>query len=344
MPSGRSTYVVVRAHGLGTHLIPEDRLRSWALIEDDSRLLSELANTEYGPFFDSPEDLRDPKAIERNSARVFGLRVRRIISLTSDPLRRLIRVYSARYDLENLRRIVYALMAGRKGEIEGAMLPLSGFLLDVGVLSKAEDLGELVQLVREAEVRSALESWRSSDGEDLSRLDVRLETAHGEMVNKAAAATGDARTEGVLREIVERRLLAIALKLHYEGRDVKGFSELFRGKIGGHALRAVFEAGDLEDAITRLSGLEEYKSAALLMLDSLKRVGEPWVMELALFRDAVGRTRRVASRYPLDKPYVLWYVVECEWEWTRFKTLLLGRVSGILGPELYDLLAAGRGK
>ncbi|HDI86665.1 MAG TPA: hypothetical protein ENF83_04585, partial [Candidatus Korarchaeota archaeon] len=167
----RLRYAIVRAHGLKTHLVPEETLKSWAFITDDEALFSELAKTEYGPFFAGPEDLRRADKIEEAHARVMARRARQVTSLVTGGVAEFFKAYMAKYDLENVRRIIYSLVRATAME-ETALLPIQGFVLDIPVLAKANSVEQLVDLIRVEEIKDQLRRWLAEGGEDLTALDL----------------------------------------------------------------------------------------------------------------------------------------------------------------------------
>jgi len=73
-------------------------------------------------------------------------------------------------------------------------------------------------------------------------------------------------------------------------------------------------------------------------LKSYEEVGQPWILELALFRDAAMWAKRYGARKPLAPAYLLTYLVNVEWEAIKIKTLLLARIAGLPGDRVYDLV------
>lgn len=334
----RLKYAIVRAHGLKTHLVPEETLKSWAFITDDEALFSELSKTEYGPFFAGPEDLRRASKIEEAHARVMARRARQVISMVSSGAAEFFRAYMAKYDLENVRRIIYSLERGIPLE-EGSLLPIQGFVLDMPVLAKASTVDQLVDLIRLEEVRSALRSWLQQRG-NLTLLDLVLDATYHDMLlaraNSARALSKDGAFKQILEIYLDRVLLVSALKALMKGD--RSALHLFRRRMDSAAYKIIVSAEDLRSALVSLGGIERYRHLATEVLRSYEEIGQPWVLELAAYRDISVWALRYGIKRSLSPAFLLTYLIEVEWEATRIKTLLLARIAGLSGDKVYDLV------
>ncbi|MDK2465188.1 MAG: V-type ATPase subunit [Candidatus Korarchaeota archaeon] len=336
----RLKYAIVRAHGLKTHLVPEETLKSWAFVTDDAALFSEIAKTEYGPFFGGPEDLRRADKIEEAHVRVMGRRARQLIAMLSGGVAEFFRTLLVKYDLENVRRLIYALTTGSEIPPKAALLPIDGFLLDIKTLAKANTVEQLISLTRVEKVREVLREWYGAEERSLVSLDLMLDAAYRDMVIQKAgesrALSRDRAFLEVLQTYLDRALLASALKTVIKSEV--GLLKLFEGRLDPAAYRAVSTARSLREALESLARIERYRIPATEILKSYEEVGQPWILELALSRDAAVWARRYGSRKPLSPTYLLAYLVNVEWESIRVKTLLLARIAGLSGERAYDLV------
>jgi len=335
---GRFKYAIVRAHGLKTRLVPEEALKSWAFTTDDEVLFSELTKTEYGSFFSGPEDLRRADKIEVAHARVMARRARQLISIMSGDEGDFFRAYMGKYDLENLRRIIYSLEMGTPLE-EESLLPIEGFLLDIPVLAKASTVDQLIGLIRLGEVRSALRSWLQQR-ENLTMLDLVLDATYHDMLlakaNSAKSLSKDKAFKEILKIYLDRVLLLSALKMLLKG-DRSGL-HLFKGRLDPAAYKIIVSAEDLQPALVSLGGIGRYRHLATEVLRSYEEIGQPWVLELAAYRDISVWALRYGIKRSLSSAFLLTYLIEVEWEATRIKTLLLARIAGLTGDKVYDLV------
>ena len=336
----RLKYAIVRAHGLKTHLVPEETIKSWAFVTDDATLFSEIVKTEYGPFFDGPEDLRRADKIEEAHVRVMGRRARQLIAMLSGGIAEFFRTLLVKYDLENVRRLIYALTTGAETSPEEALLPIDGFLLDTKTLAKANAIEQLISLIRVEKVRETLREWYEAEERDLVSLDLMLDAAYWDMViqkaDESKALSKDRAFSEILHAYMNRILLASALKTIVKG-EVEVL-ELFEGRLEPAAYKAVSTARSLREALESLARIERYRTPATEILKSYEEVGQPWILELALFRDAAMWAKRYGARKPLSPAYLLTYLVNVEWEAVRIKTLLLARIAGLPGDRVYDLV------
>ncbi len=335
----RLRYAIVRAHGLKTHLVPEETLKSWAFITDDEALFSELAKTEYGPFFAGPEDLRRADKIEEAHARVMARRARQVTSLVTGGVAEFFKAYMAKYDLENVRRIIYSLVRATAME-ETALLPIQGFVLDIAVLAKANSVEQLVDLIRVEEIKDQLRRWLAEGGEDLTALDLTLDATYRDLMVSSAQAVRPLRKDKAFNEILsiylDRILLVSGLKALLKGEREP--LTLFEGRLDPAAYKVLRSAEDLRDALLTLGRIERYRHLATEVLDSYEKVGQPWILELAAYRDISTWTLRYGTRRPISPAYLLTYLIEVEWEAMRIKTLLLSRIAGLTGERVYDLV------
>jgi len=332
-------YSVVRTHGLSVHLIPEETIRSWALITDDRDLFERIRETDYGAFLEGPGDLRSAVKVEDAVYRVLDRRIWGLLSLVGEDLKEFFETYLAKYDLENLRRVMYYI-AG-PGEVKPRLIPVGGRLLDRDRAVKARTLRELARAVRHDRLSRLLEE--APEDSDLAELDINLELEYLRMVDEAAERSRRVRREREAVEIVDgyvkRSLLGLALKAVRLGRLTKRISDEVRERIGGVAARAILRARGLEEALENLASSKEYRVIALASLSTYREVGEPWVLEICLGRDIVrGCSILVKRAGVISTSFLIYYMLRVEWEALLLKTLLLGRIGGVPPEKLYEAI------
>ena len=328
-------YLVVRTHGLSSHLINPSELRSWVFIEDDRTLFDKISQTSYGGFFEKPEDLSDPVKIDKVTMRVNFIRANKLISVArASPLENILRVYMSKYDLENIRRIIFSLLFGRLERL--SLLPHPGYLYDTAKLSKVERLEDLLDLIEERKLSSLLSSWLSGD-RNASELDLMLTKVYIDSLI-GLVKRGIPLYE-IIRSYLENMTLGLLLKAKYLriGNDliIRTLSGIPFKKL----LEAVSQSGDLPDFLDKLLNMAPYREVSIEVRDSLRDVGEPWVIEHSVLKRAYAEAVRISMMSPMSEAYILSYLISSEWESQSLRTVLFGRISGVSKDILYQLLS-----
>jgi vacuolar-type H+-ATPase subunit C/Vma6 len=328
-------YLVVRTHGLSSHLIDPSELRSWIFIEDDRALFDKISQTSYGGFFEKPEDLSDPVKIEEVTMRVNFIRANKLISIArASPLENILRVYMSKYDLENIRRIVFSLLFGRLERV--SLLPHPGYLYDTAKLSKAERLEDLLDLIEERKLSSLVSNWLSGD-RNISELDLILTKAYIDSL------IGPLKRGTPLYEIIRSYLENMTLGLLLKAKYLRISNDLIIRALSGvpfkKLLEAVNQSGDLSDFLDKLLNIAPYREVSIEVRDSLRDVGEPWVIEHSVLKRAYTEAVRISMMSPMSEAYIISYLISSEWESQSLRTVLFGRISGVSKYILYQLLS-----
>jgi len=197
-----------------------------------------------------------------------------------------------------------------------------------------------VDLIRVEEIKDQLRRWLAEGGEDLTALDLTLDATYRDLMVSSAQAVRPLRKDKAFNEILsiylDRILLVSGLKALLKGEREP--LTLFEGRLDPAAYKVLRSAEDLRDALLTLGRIERYRHLATEVLDSYEKVGQPWILELAAYRDISTWTLRYGTRRPISPAYLLTYLIEVEWEAMRIKTLLLSRIAGLTGERVYDLV------
>lgn len=331
-------YLVVRTHGLASHLIDPSEIRSWIFIDDDRVLFDKISQTFYGGFFEKPEDLRDPIKIEEAAMRVNFIRANKLISIARvSPLEGILRTFMSKYDLENLRRIVFSHISGRKPE-KLSLLPHGSYLYDTEKLLKIERLEDLVELLDERRISSVLSSWLSSDRRSPTELDLMLTRIYVDSLLEPVKERRNSPLYKVLISYSESLIIGNLLKALYLKVEKNLVNNIFSNLPFKKILEVFALSDDLNDFLDKLVGMAPYRSVSIEVRDSLRDLGEPWVIEHSVSKRAYTEALRVSLESPMSEAYIVSYLVSSEWESQSLKTLLLGRISGASKEVLYNLL------
>ncbi len=331
-------YLIVRTHGLSSHLIDPSEMRSWVFIDDNRVLFDKISQTPYGGFFEKPEDLSDPIKIEEATMRVNFIRANKLISLSRGSyIETILRTYMSKYDLENIRRIVFSRLFGR-GLERVSLLPQEGYLQDTARLSKIERLEDIIEVIEDRRISSGVASWLSSERRDPSELDLILTKIYIDLLLETVEKKGGKPIYEIISSYLENILLGTLLKSKYlrisDELVIRSLS-----KIPFRKLIDVFELSkDLDEFLDKLINISPYRAISLEVRDSLREVGEPWVIEHSVSKRAYAEALRISLRSPMSDAYIFSYMISSEWESQSLRTVLFGRISGVPRELLYNLL------
>ncbi len=344
MVKAKVRYLAVRTHGLYSHLLDLDEMRSWALIDSDEELFNRMTNTDYGAFFEGPQDLSNVSKVEEAIYRSLSVRFRRLLSLArGTKMELLLRNFLSKYDIENLRRIVFSLTYGRTPE-ELYLIPIGGFKLDIGKLSKTTKVEHLVDLLEDRGLAKIIQGWYASEYREPYRLDLSLDSYY--------VRTLLSMLEGIRKSVVKKRSPAGQLILSYAESyimrsalkalylDIKGdeVTSIY-GKLPFKRLMNVINSSsNINELLDNLLKIEPYKPYAYEIMEAMKEVGEPWVIEHTIQKKIYLESLRISLKRPVSEAYILKYLNATEWEAQNVKTILLGRISKISRDTLYKLL------
>ncbi len=342
LKGAKRKYLVVRTHGLASHLVDPEDIRSWVFLDDERALFDKLAPTSYGSFFEGPEDLLDVSKIEEACLRVNSIRARRLISFSrGTPIEGLVRVFMSKYDIENLRRIIFSLLFGGRRE-ELRLLPVEYYTIDVGKLSKADRFETLLEMLEDRTLVKLLSSWLSSSERDVTEIDLSLDRYYMDRLSSQLKMMKAGRRSPIsllLYSYMENMLLKDLLKAKYLGIRKEVLMKVFSRLPFKKLLDIAEKADKLDEFLDELVNLAPYRSISVEISRAMKEIGEPWVIEHVIAKRTYVDSLRIALKGSMTEAYILMYLISSEWESQSIKTVLLGRMSGVKPEILYNLLA-----
>lgn len=337
----KKKYLIVRTHGLASHLVDPEEIRSWVFLEDDKALFDRLSPTIYGSFFEGPEDIRDAMKIEEVCIRVNSVRARRLISLSKGTsIENLVRRFMSKYDIENLRRIIFSLLFGEKRGLR--LLPVERYTIDFEKLSKADSFEALLEMLEDRSLVRLLSAWLSSDERDITEIDLALDRYYIDSLElqlKAMKAGKGSPTLLLLHSYMENMLLRDLLKAKYLGVRNDVIAKVFAKLPFRRLIEIATKTDSLKGFLDELVNLDPYRSVSIEINRAIKEVGEPWVTEHVIAKKSYMDSLRVALKGSMSEAYILMYLISSEWESQSVRTVLLGRMSGVDPGVLYSLLA-----
>lgn len=338
LKNAKIKYLIVRTHGLSSHLIDPSEMRSWIFIEDNRTLFDKLSQTLYGGFFEKPEDLSDPIRIDEATMRVNFIRANKLISISrASPIEIILRTYMSKYDLENIRRIVFSRLFGR-GLERVSLLPHEGYLQDTAKLSKIEKLDDIIEVIEDRRISSGIVNWLSSDKRDPSELDLILTRVYIDLLLETVERKRNEPIYEIISSYLENILLGTLLKAKYLRISDDTVVKILSRSPFRKLLDLFASSKDLHELLDKLINIVPYRTVSLEVRDSLREVGEPWVIEHSVSKRAYVEALRISLRSPMSEAYIVSYMISSEWESQSLRTVLFGRMSGVSKELLYQLL------
>ena len=332
----KESYLVVRTHGLMTHLLNPDKIRSWAMIPDWESLFKEISSTEYGMFIEKLEDLKSADKVTDVTLRMLGRRIRTFLEISKgDIVGEAVVRYLAKYDVENLKRKVFSLLIRKEGVSEERFLPISGFILNIDSILRAGDVSQICDLLPRNRLKDFISKWLSSGQMDIPSLDIGIDRAY--LMEIMAWAK---RTEmwEVFRMYVENYALGIILRSQLMGAGREVYSSMFEF-LSQNVRKVLSESGTFEESLKTLLSTEAHKSMASELMEIYKKYGVPWTLDLSLFKELYSKIRGLARMKPFSPIFPFSYVVAAEWESWAVRTVILGKLSRIEPEKIYDMLS-----
>ncbi len=327
MISGKRLYSVIRSHGLSLHLLSYKQIIALIESENLDQLIWNLSNTEYAKFLKAEEDLLSNNSeIERKINKVMYDRLFHIISLFDNRMAELVRAYLSKYDLEILRKIIYAKISQKKMLEQEA--PLREFLPGTTGLLNVIETKQMSTHPVFRPIINALEDWQKSGVEDIALLDVLLESSYAKMLTqKLKSRFIEKKVKEIFYSYIQERLLLVGLRALYSGNNEKIL--ILRKFIGLGAYNVLSTAGDFEIALRNLSTTSKYSKLAKKILDVHADIKEPFIWEFVHFGDLLERTAFAARRNFIGSAFLIWYVFRTEWEAQALRTIIIGKKEGI---------------
>jgi len=332
----KESYLVVRTHGLMTHLLNPDKIRSWAMIPDWESLFKEISSTEYGMFIEKQEDLKSADKVTDVTLRMLGRRVRIFLEISKgDVVGEAAVRYLAKYDVENLKRKVFSLVIRKEGISEERFLPISGFISNIDSILRVSDVGQISDLLPQGKLRDFISTWLSSGQMNIPLLDIGIDRAYLTDTMTWAEMT---KMREVFRIYAENYALGVILRSQLMGAEREIYSSMFEF-LSQNVRKVLSESNTFEESLKALLSTEAHKSMASELMEIYEKYGVPWTLDLSLFKEFFSKIRSLARMKPLSPIFPFSYIVAAEWESWAVRTVILGKLSGIEPEKIYDMLS-----
>lgn len=323
MRRGAGIYLVTRIHGLRTHLITTHNLQIIAKTKDLRDVSDSLMKTEYANELSQiPTQEQDAASLENIFLTKLVQRFLFVRAAAQGKMQELLDRYNARFEVENIKRVLRAKHGSGPGEPTLIPLPRGSSLVNFPALLKAKDVEEVISLLRETpyHILGNVQSY-SETGEIVileATLDATYFTRIWEKVGKVKGILDLVGEEIDLRNL----LIAFYMKTReLPARTIEQAIIPISHSLPKVTLHSLLQSR-LEDWPNILSAV--YSTLALDVVNSVKsRSSLPMeqIFSNRLYEDAntVLRTR------PLQSGYIIAYLLLCECEARNLISIVTGK-------------------
>ena len=325
MRRGAGPYLVTRTHGLRTHLMKPTDMQILARAKTLRDVLDSLLKTDYAVEMSQlPTQGRDATTLEDIFLKRLVERFFFVRRAAQGKMQDLLTRYCARFEVENIKRVVRAKHGGQSTEAPNLIpLPREYTLVNFQALLKAKDMDEVASLLRETQYNPILE-----------RLQPYKETGATMIL------------EAVLDKIYFSKVWELVSKIHGtkdligEEIDLRNLLTIFSLKTRDISARLIEDATiPLTYALPKTtlqsllqSRLEEapnilgtrYSKLASEVLNLL-RSGAPFPMEWVFFKQLYNDASATLMTQPLQAGYVIAYLLQCECEAKDLVSIVTGK-------------------
>jgi vacuolar-type H+-ATPase subunit C/Vma6 len=333
MKKGAGIYLVTRIHGLRTHLIPPRGIQVLAKVRDIRDVSDNLMKTDYATEIGQlPTQERDAAMLEDVFLEKLVERFFFVRRAAQGKMQDLLGRYCARFEVENIKRILRA-KHGRSSE-EPSLIPLPReyTLVNFPALAKASDVDEVASLLRDTPYHiliGALQPYRES-GVTIT-LEAALDKSYfvrlWELVGKFRGM-GD-----LVGEEIDLRNLLIVLSLKAREAPSRLIEEAMipvAYRLPKITLRSVLQ-GRLEDAASVLAmPHSKLASEAANVLRGDSSLPLEWLFSKQLYGDAFAFSRTRS----LQAGYIMAYLLLCECEAKNLVSIVTGKQLGLSEEEI----------
>jgi vacuolar-type H+-ATPase subunit C/Vma6 len=328
-----SIYLVTRVHGLRTHLITQQDIKILAKARSIREISDSLMKTDYAPELGQlPTEELDAATLEVIFPSKLVQRSFFVRRTAQGVMRDLIDRYCARFEIENIKRILRAKHGLSTEEPSLIPVPREESLVNFPALVKAKDIDEAISLLRDTPYHSLvdrLQAYRES-GTSLI-LEASLDRIYFAKVWELARKIPGIR-ELIGTEIDLRNLL-ITFALKNSGASSRLIEETLiplSFRLPSPMLHSVVQSR-LEDAPNLLTG--DYarlagEALSLLRTDSAARLDWLFSRELYVYASTVLVARS------LQAGYVLAYLLLCEREERNLLSIVMGKQLKLSEEEI----------
>jgi len=327
-------YIITRVHGLRTHLITPDNLQILVKSKSLKDVSDNLMKTDYAPELGQvPTQEQDAGSLEgifneKLVQRFFFLR-----SVSQGKMKELLTRYCARFEVENIKRVIRAKHGGQSEEQPHLIpLPREHCLVNFPALLQAKDIDEVVSLLRDTPynvLHEGLQTYKEIGATII--LEAVLDKVYFSRLWTLVGRVLGMRN--LVAEEIDLKNLLIALSLKMRETSSRTIEEAlipFSYAIPKTTVHALLQSR-LEEAPNILTGsYSELASEATKMLLSDSSAPLESLLLRQLYTDAAS-TLKAQS---LEPSYVVAYLLMCEFEAKNLISIVTGKQLNLSAEEI----------
>ncbi|MGD0689445.1 MAG: V-type ATPase subunit [Candidatus Bathyarchaeia archaeon] len=333
MRRGASVYLVTRTHGLRTHLITPRDMQILAKAKTLRDVYDNLLKTDYAVEIGQlPTQEQDATTLENIILKKLVERFFFVRRSAQGKMQDLLTRYSARFEVENIKRIIRAKHGGQNAE-ELNLIPLQReyTLVNFPALLKAKDVDEVASLLRDSQYRPILAKLQAYEESGTTMiLEAALDKIYFSRVWELAGKMQGARN--LIGEEIDLRNLLTVFSLKTRDVSAKLIEEStipVSYALPKTTLRALLQS-QLQEAPNLLR--TDYSKLASEAANLLKK-GSSLLLERVFFKQLYGDASAVLTTHPLQVGYIIAYLLLCECEAKNLISIVTGRQLN-LGEEV----------
>lgn len=325
MRRGAGNYLITRVHGLRTHLITPRDMQILARAKDLKDFSESLLKTDYAAEIGQlPTQERDAATLENVFLKKLVEKFFFVRRAAQGKMQDLLSRYCARFEVENVKRIVRAKHGGQSAE-EPNLIPLrrEDSLVNFSALLKAKDVDEVASLLRDTPYHPILETlqpYKESGATVI--LEAVLDKIYFSRVWDLVGKTHG--TRNLIGEEMDLRNLLIVFALKARESSTKVIENAIiplSYALPKTALRLLLQSR-LEDAPNILTtGYSKLASEAANLLRSGSSLSLERLFFEQLYRDALA----ALTTHPLQAAYIIAYLLLCECEAKNLVSIVTGK-------------------
>lgn len=334
MGRGASVYLVTRTHGLRTHLITSRDIQVLTKAKTLRDVSDNLLKTDYAVDIGQlPTQEQDATTLESIILKKLVERLFFVRRSAQGKMQDLLTRYSARFEVENIKRIIRAKHGGENAE-ELNLIPLQReyTLVNFPALLKAKDVDEVASLLRDTQYRPILEKLQAYGESGATMvLEAVLDKIYFSKVWELGGKMQGARN--LIGEEIDLRNLLTVFSLKTRDVAAKLVEEStipISYALPKTTLRALLQS-QLQEAPNLLStGYSKLASEAANLL----KKGSSLLLERVFFKQLYGDASTVLTTHPLQAGYIIAYLLLCESEAKNLVSIVTGKQLNLSEEEI----------
>ncbi|MBS7654881.1 V-type ATPase subunit [Candidatus Bathyarchaeota archaeon] len=308
-------YLVVRCHGLATHLLPKQAIEALTSSKNIKEIADILASTDYGDKIRELKEV-DAYSLEQIFTEELIKRYMHVINASSDETQDFLKVYAKRFEVQSLARILRSKIAKTSRDIKSFIPLIQDFSsLNLNRLIEAESIEKIVEMLKGtaySQIIKSLDLYRKYNS--ILPLEVQLKKTYYQMVFEALETFPSGDQEEI-KEILGIEIdaancfTALAPLLYgYASELTKQLLIPFFFKVPLSSFKEVMESKSLHTALTLLKSYEN-------VVKPLIEKGEEALAEVNALKLLRRKVEELMLKSSLSFAYVISYLVLCEIEW-----------------------------